>query len=101
MGGENREYEIADFPDLDKRMIRRGVPASKFQAIGRSAFRNARGTDRIDFRAHEKPGRSSQHIDTTTVNRVDMSQSEKNMDRRNAEAPLVADFRALNSGDCL
>ena len=24
MGGEHREYEIADFPTLDKRMIRRG-----------------------------------------------------------------------------
>jgi uncharacterized cupin superfamily protein len=24
MGGENKEYEIADFPTLDKRMIRRG-----------------------------------------------------------------------------
>lgn len=24
MGGENRDYEIADFPTLDKRMIRRG-----------------------------------------------------------------------------
>ncbi len=24
MGGESREYEIADFPELDKRMIRRG-----------------------------------------------------------------------------
>lgn len=25
MGGENRNYEIADFPTLDKRMIRRGT----------------------------------------------------------------------------
>jgi uncharacterized cupin superfamily protein len=24
MGGESRKYEIADFPELDKRMIRRG-----------------------------------------------------------------------------
>ena len=24
MGGENKDYEIADFPTLDKRMIRRG-----------------------------------------------------------------------------
>ena len=24
MGGESREYEIADFPDHDRRMIRRG-----------------------------------------------------------------------------
>ena len=24
MGGENREFEIADFPTLDKRMVRRG-----------------------------------------------------------------------------
>lgn len=25
MGGESRDYELADFPDLDKRMIRRGA----------------------------------------------------------------------------
>lgn len=38
MGGENRQYEIADFPDLDKRMIRRGTEIEIYKLSDGAAF---------------------------------------------------------------
>jgi uncharacterized cupin superfamily protein len=38
MGGENREYEIADFPGLDKRVIRRGPDIEVFTLSDAKSF---------------------------------------------------------------
>ena len=38
MGGENKEYEIADFPTLDKRMIRRGSEVEIYELSSAKPF---------------------------------------------------------------
>ncbi len=38
MGGESRQYEIADFPTLDKRMIRRGPEIEIFELSAAKPF---------------------------------------------------------------
>jgi uncharacterized cupin superfamily protein len=38
MGGENKNYEIADFPTLDKRMIRRGTEIEIFTLSDAAPF---------------------------------------------------------------
>ena len=41
MGGENREFEIADFPTLDKRMVRRGSETEIYRLSDGKAFDEA------------------------------------------------------------
>jgi uncharacterized cupin superfamily protein len=38
MGGETRDVEIADFPDLDKRMVRRGAEVEIFEVADAMPF---------------------------------------------------------------
>lgn len=45
MGGENRRYKIAHFPDLDKRMIRRGKDIAIYMLSDGRPFGAAPGDD--------------------------------------------------------
>ena len=45
MGGEHRQYEIADFPELDKRMIRRGDNIEIYNLSDARAFGKSTSPD--------------------------------------------------------